>query len=306
MKSRLLTGYLVIFMFVLSACSPQAAAGPTATVAAPTATSAPTQPPAVTLNVFAASSLTGAFGEIGKAFQAGHPGVTVTFNFAGSQTLAAQINSGAPVDVFASASQDQMDLVTKTGRINASASTPFANNRLVVIFPKANSFGIKSLADLAKPGLKLVLADKSVPAGQYALTFLDNAVKAGSFGATFKTDVLKNVVSYELDVKSVLSKVQLGEADAGIVYTTDAAGAASGAGAASTAGGAKPAATATVAAGSQIGQLAIPDALNVIAVYPIAVVKASRNLPLAQAFVEFMFSTDGQAILSKYGFIPVH
>jgi molybdate transport system substrate-binding protein len=152
-----------------------------------------------------------------------------------------------------------------------------------VIYPKANPAGLQTLLDLATPGVKLVLADKSVPVGQYAVSFLDNAVKDASFGATYKADVLKNVVSYELDVKSVLTKVELGEADAGIVYTTDAATDTTG----------------------QAGQLAIPDNLNVIAVYPIAVVKDSPNLSMAQAFVDYVLSTDGQAILTKYGFIPI-
>lgn len=244
---------------------------------------AATQPKPVSLNVFAAASLTAAFGEIGKGFQVTHPEVTVTFNFAGSQQLAQQINSAAPADVFASANQAQMDVTVKAGSIAGGAPQPFAKNRLVVIYPKTNPGGVQTLADLAKPGLKLVLADKTVPVGQYALSFLDNAAKDAGFYATFKEDVLKNVVSYELDVKSVLAKVLLDEADAGIVYTTDAA---------------------TDKAG-KTGQLAIPDNLNVIAVYPIAVVKDSANLAAAQAFIDYVLSPDGQAVLSKYGFIPV-
>ena len=300
MRSRIFSGICLVCVLIFTACTPQATAAPTSLPTQPpvTATQSPvttvpeatgtvvasaTQPPAVTLNVFAAASLTAAFGDIGKAFQAAHPGVTVTFNFAGSQALSTQINAAAPVDVFASANQSQMDVVTKAGRIDASAPKTFVKNRLVVIFPKANPAGIQTLQDLAKPGVKLVLADKTVPVGQYALTYLDNAVKDGSMGATYKDDVLKNVVSYELDVKSVLSKVELGEADAGIVYTTDAAS--------DTAG--------------KTGQIAIPDALNVIAVYPIAAVKDSPNLALAQAFVDYVLSSDGQAVLTKYGFISV-
>ena len=299
MKSRYVFGICLVMLLVFSACTPQAAPLPTAAPApaavptttdplAPTATATPvptataTQPPAITLNVFAAASLTAAFGDIGKAFEAAHPWVTVTFNLAGSQALATQINSAAPADVFASANNTQMAVVTKAGRIDAAAPKPFVKNRLVVIFPKANPADIQTLQDLAKPGLKLVLADKTVPVGQYALAFLDNAVKDASFGANYKMDVLKNVVSYELDVKSVLSKVELGEADAGIVYTTDAATDTTG----------------------QTGQLVIPDALNVIAVYPIAVVKDSPNLDMAQAFVDYVLSADGQATLVKYGFLP--
>jgi molybdate transport system substrate-binding protein len=277
MKYRFVAGISLMCMLLFSACTPQAERP------APMATAAPTQPKAVTLNVFAASSLTASFGEIGKAFEAKNPGVTVTFNFAGSQQLAQQINSAAPADVFASANQAQLDAVVKGGRIDTGASKPFANNRLVVIYPKSNPAGIQTLNDLAKPGLKLVLADKSVPVGQYALNFLDNAAKDTTFGASYKDAVLKNVVSYEQDVKSVLTKITLGEGDAGIVYTTDAAS----------------------GDASKITQLAIPDSLNVIAAYPIAVIKDSPNLALAQSFVAFVLSADGQALLTKYGFISV-
>ena len=285
MKFRFIVGFSLVWMLLFSACNPQATLAPTNApvqlAQPPTAKTA--QPKAIPLNVFAAASLTTSFGEIGKAFEAEYPGITVTFNFAGSQQLAQQINSAAPADVFASANQAQMDAVARGGRIDQGASKPFVNNRLVVIYPKANPAGIQTLQDLAKPGVKLILADKSVPVGQYSLNFLDNAVKDPTLGAGYKDAVLKNVVSFEQDVKSVLTKLTLGEADAGIVYTTDAA---------------------TGAAG-KISQLAIPDSLNVIAVYPIAVVNDSPNLPSAQAFVDYILSPDGQAILTKYGFIPV-
>ena len=285
MKYRFIVGICLVFVLLFSACSPQATVAPTSAPVQPTQppTAAPTQPKPVTLNVFAAASLTAAFNEIGKAFEAKNPGTTVTFNFAGSQQLAQQINSAAPADVFASANQTQMDAVVKGGRIDQGASKTFANNRLVVIFPKANPAGIQTLQDLAKPGVKLILADKAVPVGQYALNFLDNAAKDTTFGAAYKDAVMKNVVSFEQDVKSVLAKVTLGEADAGIVYTTDAA---------------------TDTAG-KISQLEIPNSLNVIAVYPLAGVKDSPNLASAQSFVDFVLSADGQAIIAKYGFIPI-
>lgn len=271
MKHRTVVGISLVCILFVAACVSQAPAAPTVES---------TQPKTVTLNVSAAASLTASFAEIGKAFEAKNPGVTVTFNFAGSQQLASQINNAAPVDVFASANQAQMDGVVEGGRIDAGASKPFVKNRLVVIFPNSNPAGIQTLQDLAKPGLKLVLADQSVPVGQYSSDFLDKAVKDPALGADYKDAVLKNVVSYEQDVKAVLTKVTLGEADAGIVYTTDAA---------------------TDTAG-KIVQLAIPDSLNVIAVYPIAVIKDSSNLSTAQAFVDYVLSSDGQAILTKYGF----
>jgi molybdate transport system substrate-binding protein len=240
-----------------------------------------TQPPAITLNIFAAASLTDAFEEIGKAFEADHPGVTVSNNYAGSQQLAQQINQGAPADVFASANTVQMTTVITTGQVISGRQQTFARNRLVVVVPQANPGKIAQLQDLANPGLTLVLADKVVPVGNYALTFLDKASKDPAFGAGYKANVLKNVVSYENDVKAVLAKVQLGEADAGIVYTTDAASAGT----------------------AKVSQLAIPDSLNVIAVYPIAPVKSSPNPETAQAYIDFVLSPSGQAILAKYGFI---
>ena len=234
----------------------------------------------VKLNVFAAASLQGAFTDIGKAFSPAHSNVTVTFNFAGSDALATQINQGAPADVFASANATQMNNVVTPGNIAGSAVKTFAHNRLVVIYPAANPTNIQSLRDLGKTGVKVVLADKTVPVGQYALQFLDLAAADPTYGASYKTNVLKNVVSYETDVKSVLAKVALGEADAGIVYTTDAA-------------------TET----GKVATITIPDALNVIALYPIGAVKTSKQATTAQAFIDYVLSSAGQATLAKYGFI---
>lgn len=237
--------------------------------------------PQVGITVFAAASLTDAFKEAQTKFQAAHPNVTITYNFAGSDTLATQINQGAPADVFASANTAQMNGVVKGGLIDAASVRTFAHNRLVVIYPKVNPANIQTLQDLARPHLKLDLAAKTVPAGQYALDFLTRASADPAFGADYKDKVLKNVVSYETDVRSVLTKVSLGEADAGIVYTTDAATKA-----------------------ENVKAIAIPDGLNTIAVYPIAPVKSSRHAPVAQQFVDYVLSPDGQAILARYGFLP--
>ncbi len=246
------------------------------------AANAPTTAPRVNLTVMAAASLLDAFNDLGAQFQASHPGVTVTFNFAGSHQLAQQIASGAPADVFASANQAQMTVAVKTGRIDANAAKFFVQNRLVVIFPKDNPGKLARLQDLSRPGLKLVFAAKEVPVGQYSLDFLKKGSQDPAFGADFQAAVLKNVVSYEDNVKSVLTKVALGEADAGIVYTTDAAS--------------DP--------NAKVSELAIPDALNVIASYPIAALRDSSHPALAQAFVDLVLSTQGQATLQKYGFIP--
>jgi molybdate transport system substrate-binding protein len=278
---------LVFFLAaLLNACS--APSGGVAT-SAPTApappTAAPTAAPAssgtTVLIVFAAASLTESFGEMGKNFETANPGTKVTFSFAGSNDLAAQISKGAPADVFASANKAQMDVVVKSGQVTADAPKTFARNRLVVIVPIANPAKITALTDLAKPGLKIILEDKSVPAGQYSLDFLDKASKDPTYGSSYKDNFLKNVVSYELDVKAVVSKVSLGEGDAGIVNTTDV----------------------TPAVSDKLGRITIPDALNTIASYPIAPISTSEHLDLAQKFVAYVVGSDGQAVLAKWGFI---
>ena len=275
-RSRLRSGLAsafalgLILLLALSACGTSTNTG--------SGGSTPTQP--VTLNVFAAASLQAAFTKIGTQFHAAHSNVTVTFNFGGSDTLAKQINQGAPADVFASANITQMNVPVSAGNIDASSVQTFAHNRLVVIYPTNNPGKISTLQDLAKPGLHIVLAAATVPAGQYAITYLTKASADPSFGASYKANVLKNVVSYETDVKSVLTKVSLGEADAGIVYITDAE---------------------TTA--STVTTLAIPDNLNTIAVYPIAPIKGSKNADTASQFVAYVMSSDGQAVLASYGFL---
>jgi len=234
----------------------------------------------VTLNVFAAASLTDAFSEIGKQFAAEHPGTGVVFNFAGSNQLATQIDQGAPADVFASANKAQMQAAIDSGRIVSGTQQTFVRNRLVVIMPGDNPAQLASLQDLARPGIKIVLAAKEVPVGQYVLDFLDKAEADGSLGAGYKDAVLGNVVSYEENVRSVLAKVVLGEADAGVVYTSDAA----------------------VSEG-KIQQIEVPDALNTIASYPIATLGDSPNPELAQQFVDYVLAPAGQQVLEKYGFI---
>ncbi len=233
------------------------------------------------LIIFAAASLTGALREVGATFEQAYPGTTITFNFAGSQQLAQQIAQGAPADVFAPASTKQMDAVVESGRVKDGTSRVLARNRLLAIYPEDNPAGLATLQDLAKPGVKLVLAAKEVPAGQYALQFLDKAAADSAFGDSFRAHVLENVVSYEENVKAVLTKVTLGEADAGIVYASDIIG----------------------ATGTKVGVIEIPDELNTIAVYPIAPIKEAAHAALAEEFVTYVLSPEGQGILVKYGFI---
>ena len=233
----------------------------------------------VFFTVFAAASLTDAFNEIGAAFQAAHPGVAVKSSFAGSQTLRTQIEQGATADIFASANQTEMNTLITDTLVDKNAPQIFLTNKLVVVLPPADPAGLSTLQDLAKPGLKLVLAADTVPVGKYARQALDQM--DASFGAGFKDKVLANVVSNENDVKQVVAKVQLGEADAGIVYTSDAI------------------------AAPALKSIEIPPDLNVVAKYPIAPLLKSANADLANQFIGYVLSPDGQAILKKWGFEPV-
>lgn len=234
------------------------------------------------LTIFAAASLTEAFTDMKKTIEAANPGTTITFNFAGSSSLRTQITQGASVDLFASADHANMDQVVQAGDIDGQPVN-FVQNRLVVVLPKGNPGKITSLQDLAKPGLKLVLAQEQVPVGSYARQALDKMSADPAYGAGFKGKVLANLASNELNVKDVVAKVQLGEADAGIVYASDV--------------------TPSVRAATTT--IDIPDQFNVVAHYPIGVVKGSNNPAGARAFISYLLSPAGQAVLQRYGFIPV-
>ncbi len=257
--ARLARALLVLGLLLAAGCRPAPAASPR-------------------LDVFAAASLGGAFGALGARFEADHPGLSVSLNLAGSNQLAQQLADGAPADVFASAAPEQMAAAVAAGRVAEGAVQPFATNRLVVVYPAANPAGLATLADLARPGLRLVLAAPEVPAGRYALEFLDRAAQDPAYGPEYRARVLANVVSYEQNVRAAFGKAALGEADAAIVYGSDAAGAA------------------------DVGQLTIPAALNVVATYPIAPITNSSQPKLAQAFIDFVLSDEGQAVLASYGF----
>jgi len=233
-----------------------------------------------TLTVYAAASLTDAFTEIGNAFEVEHPDVTVIFNFGGSQNLRTQIEQGAPADVFASANTKEMDTLVENKFVNADVPHIFLTNQLVVILPKNNPVGINSLEDLGKPGLKLVLAADEVPAGRYARQVLENL--NSMFGTDYKDKVLANVVSNEDNIRQAVTKVQLGEADASIVYVSDAV------------------------AAPELQQIEIPVDINVIAEYPIARLANSQNTEFANEFIAYVLSPTGQAILKKWGFTPVN
>jgi molybdate transport system substrate-binding protein len=220
------------------------------------------------LSVFAAASLTDSFKALGDSFHERYPGVTFQFVFAGSPTLVTQIQQGAQADVFASADTANMDKVT-AGGLAAGAPRVFARNQLEIAVAPGNPKGIHELKDLAQRGVIYISAGPTVPAGKYAAEAL---AKAG---------VTVTPKSLETDVKSVLSKIELGEADAGIVYTTD-----------------------VKAAEDKVTGVPIPDQVNVIAAYPIVTLKASPNSAAAEAFIAFVTSPQGQAKLESFGFLP--
>jgi molybdate transport system substrate-binding protein len=221
--------------------------------------------PAETVTVFAAASLTDAFRTIGKDFEAEHPGATVELSFAGSSTLARQIVEGAPADVFASADEENMQKVA--GDV-AGTPQPFARNRLAIIVAAGNPKRVAGLADLARSGLTIALAAPAVPVGRYALE------------AFAKAGVPAPAGSNEADVKAVVLRVSMGEADAGIVYATDVA-----------------------AGGGKVEGVAIPDAHNVLARYPIATLKSAPNAAGARELVAYVLSPPAQRVLAGAGFL---
>jgi molybdate transport system substrate-binding protein len=218
-----------------------------------------------TVTVLAAASLTEAFTTLGKQFEAAHPGTQVVFSFGPSSGLATQVTQGAPADVFASASQKNMDQVTSAGA--ASSRTVFAKNTMEIAVPPDNPARIASVADLAEPGVKVALCQAQVPCGTVAKQVFDNA------------KITVTPVTEEADVKSVLAQVQLGEVDAGVVYVTDVR-----------------------AAGDKVKGIAIATDANASTSYPIAALSQAPNSAGAKAFVDFVLSSAGQAVLTHDGF----
>jgi len=217
------------------------------------------------ITVLAAASLKESFPAIGKAFQAANPGTTVTFSFGASSTLAQQITQGAPADVFASASQKNMQQVVDAK--SASNPTAFARNVLEIAVPKDNPARIASLQDLARPGVKVALCQPQVPCGDLAQKVLG------------KANVTVKPATLESDVKATLTKVQLGEVDAGLVYVTD-----------------------VKAAGDKVSGVQIPPDVDMATTYPIAALSASTNAGLAKAFVQYVLSGPARAELTEAGF----
>ena len=232
-----------------------------------------------TLTVLAASSLTNAFGDLEGTFEEQNGGADVTMSFAGSSELLAQIQQGAPADVFASADEAKMDTAVEEGLVTEPEI--FARNRPVVIVPADNPAGIQELRDLAGANARIVLAEDGVPIAGYAEEVLANA--KAEYGENFEQRVLEKTVSREANVRAAANRVALGEADATFVYTSDV----------------------TEDIRDQIRVVEIPENLNVLATYPIAPVEGSENPELAQAWVDLVLSDEGQSVLEKYDFEPM-
>jgi molybdate transport system substrate-binding protein len=218
-----------------------------------------------TITVFAAASLMGSFTQLGQQFDAAHPGDTVKFSFGPSSGLATQISSGAPADVFASASPKTMDSVVAAG--DASSPQDFAKNTAEIAVPPSNPGKVTSVADLAKSSVKVALCQPQVPCGVIAASVFTNA------------KITVKPVTLQPDVKSVLTQVELGNVDAGVVYVTD-----------------------VMAAGAKVKGVPIPASDNASTLYPIAAISKSKHLSVAQAFIAYVLSSAGQQVLTAAGF----
>jgi molybdate transport system substrate-binding protein len=277
-----LAALVFVLLFVLAACS-NGGASPTASTsasAAPTtATSAaPSAAPAV-LTIYGAASLKGVLDKVKAAYETANPGTTLTISTDSSATLETQIEQGAPADVFLSADTTNPKKLVDKG-LAAGVAVTFAGNKLTVIVPTANPAGITSPKDLARTGVKVIAAGDAVPITKYATLLVGNLVKEAGYPADFAARYTSNIASKEDNVKAVVAKIELGEGDAGIVYVTDAR------------------------ASTKITTVDVPDTANVPATYAGVVVKASKNAAAAEAFLTWFAGTDGQAILSTFGFLP--
>ncbi|HEY2723714.1 MAG TPA: molybdate ABC transporter substrate-binding protein [Pseudonocardiaceae bacterium] len=223
-------------------------------------------PKPATVTVLAASSLTEVFDKLKPEFEKANPGASLKFSYGGSSDLSQQIVNGAPADVFASANEKQMKVVSDAGDVSGTSQI-FTTNVLTIVVPPGNPKGIKTFADLAKPDVKEVVCAPQVPCGSATQT-LEKA-----------TNTKLSPVSEESDVKSVLSKVESGDADAGLVYVTDAKD-----------------------AGSKVQQITFPETQKAINKYPIAVIKTSKQAKYAQAFMDFVLGPQGQQALAAAGF----
>ena len=236
--------------------------------------------PRTMVTVFAASSLTEAFEDAAAVFEKENEGIDVQFNFAGSPALRTQLDQGAPADAYAAADEENMRAAADAGLVEAQAQV-FARNALAIIVPRENPGNVHLLPDLAKTSLRIVVAAPEVPVGRYTREVLDKIAADDGFVPGFRESVLANIVSEEPNVKAVVAKVQLGEADAGIVYASDV----------------------TEELEDELTIVEIPLDFNIVAAYPVAVTVNAGEPEGARAFIDFLLSQGGQDILEEHGFM---
>lgn len=283
MKPRIVLGVFAII--ALAACtgsgSSPSSTAPTAPSSSAGVTSASAAPPAqpVQLTIFAGASLANALEQARAAYEAAHPGTTLTISPDSSAALRTQIEQGAPADVFLSADTTNAQMLVDGGVADGEAVV-FAGNKLTIITPTDNPGGLTGPFDLAMDGILVVAAGDEVPITKYATQLVENLAAEAGAPADFAAAAAANVASREDNVAVVRTKIELGEGDAAIVYVTDAA------------------------ASDQVATIDVPDSANVRASYAGVVVKASPNLAAAHAFLDWLAGPDGQAVLAEFGFLP--
>jgi molybdate transport system substrate-binding protein len=285
MTSRLAV-LISLLLFALMACvngagaptaGPGAPAAPTEASSLSAASTTSVAPAALT--IYGAASLKGVLDKVKTAYEAAHPGTTLTISTDSSAALEIQIEQGAPADVFLSADTTDPTKLVDKGLADGAAVT-FAGNKLTVIVPTANPAGITSPKDLARAGVKVIAAGDAVPITKYATLLVANLAREAGYPADFAAKYAANIASKEDNVKAVVAKIELGEGDAGIVYVTDAR------------------------ASTNVTTINVPDTANVPATYAGVVVKASNEAAAARAFLTWFAGPDGQAILATFGFLP--
>ncbi len=231
---------------------------------------------AAQLSVFAASSLTGALGEITKSFEARNPGEQIILNFAGSQTLATQIEQGAPADLFISADLAVMQRLQTAGLVEKPR--PLLRNRLVLAARAALSPALTQLEDLGRPNLLLAIGNPQVPIGRYTRQLFSDLAEDSGYGAELVTRINRNIVSEENRVKAIVAKLLLGEADAGIVYQSDLA----------------------ASSAARLTAIPLPEKHSILVVYPVARVQGAQTG--TERFADYLFSSAAQSVFAQHGF----
>jgi molybdate transport system substrate-binding protein len=281
MRSRVLQTLLCLVL--AAACGSSAEQSPVPSSSPPAASSArassPAGPAAVHLTIFAAASLAGVLDDVKEAYTAGHPGTTLTISTDSSAALVTQIEQGAPADVFLSADTTNAQKLV-SGGFSTGEAVVFASNKLVIIAPADNPAGVSSPSDLAKPGLKIIAALDEVPITTYAKQLVANLAKEPDYPTGFEAAYAASVASKEDNVKAVVAKIEIGEGDAAIVYATDAKGS------------------------TKVTTIPVPDSANVTARYAGVVIGASPDQEPARTFLAWLTGPDGQAVLSRFGFLP--